>query len=153
MPIVPQPNPFFYSPFLALPAPHIAGLLPAGTLPNQPPIDSVAPYIFDRPALADLTVDQRTRLCEATDMLLEIAIEHLLGNFDENVLRAAEVIFHRAAGGKSPLRQVGPAAFHAELDADWLTIIADSKRIKPMSTSEAESVVAAVKARGMGGVA
>ena len=158
MRIVSQSAPVSYSRFsaqaqLLLPAPHIAGLLTAGTIPSTAPIDTPLPYVFDRPALADLSQIQRARLFEATDILLEIAIEHLVGAFGENALRAAEVLFHRAAGGQSALRPVGPAAFHAEIDADWLTTIAEAKRIKPMSTAEAESTLDAIRARQTGSIA
>ena len=127
---------------LCLPAPQIAGLLPARVPSSEPSQDSApAPFIFDRPNLADLTPAQRVRLYEAADMLLEVAVEFMVGTFNEDALRAAEVMFHRAAGGQSAIRPLGPAAFNAEIDADWLEMLARAKRARPMTPAEAETVV------------
>jgi len=90
---------------LALPAPKIAGLLPSGLKPSP------APFVFDRPALADLNMAQRDRLYQAAEVLLEFAVEFIVGTFNENALRAAEVLFHRATGAQSPIKTVGPASY------------------------------------------
>ncbi len=134
-------------------APHIAGLLPARVPSSEPPPDSApAPFVFDRPNLADVTTAQRVRLYEATDVLLEIAIEFMIGTFNEEALRAAEVMFHRAAGGKSAIRPLGPAAFNAEIDADWLEMLARAKRARPMTDAEATETVRQARAQRTGGV-
>jgi len=126
---------------LLLPAPPpIAGLLPARVPSSEPP-NAPAPFIFDRPALADLTVAQREHLYDATNVLLEIAVEFMLGTFNEDAIRAAEVLFHRAVGGKSSLRPLSPAAFNAEIDADWLEMLARAKRARPITYAEAAETV------------
>ncbi len=145
-------SPFFVSPYLMLPPPRIAGLLPSG-IADSAQKAAPAPFTFDRPALADLTEAQRDRLFEAADMLLEIAIEFMIGTFNESVLRAGEVLFHRAAGGKSAIRPLGPDAFNAELDADWLELVARAKRARPLSDSEAATIVNMARNVRRGGAA
>ena len=99
-----SPSYCHFPPMLALPAPApIAGLLPARVPSSEPP-NAPAPFIFDRPALSDLSSQQRERLYDATNVLLEIAVEFMLGTFNEDAIRAAEVLFHRAVGGKSSIR-------------------------------------------------
>ena len=143
-----------FPPMLALPAPApIAGLLPARVPSSEPPSDAPAPFIFDRPALAELTAAQREHLYDATNVLLEIAVEFMLGTFNEDAIRAAEVLFHRAVGGKSSLRPLSPAAFNAEIDADWLEMLARAKRARPISYAEATETVREAQAQRQGGVA
>ena len=115
---------------LALPAPApIAGLLPARVPSSESPKQAApAPFIFDRPVLADLSTAQRERLYDATNVLLEIAVEFMVGTFNEDAIRAAEVVFHRAVGGKSVVRPLSPQAFNAEIDADWLEMLARQTR-------------------------
>jgi len=149
MRIVPQSASASYSHFsplaqLLLPAPQIAGLLPSGLKPSP------APFVFDRPALADLKVAQRDQLYQAAEVLLEFAVEFMIGTFNENALRAAEVLFHRATGAQSPIKTVGPAAFNAEIDADWLELIMAAKQARPMSNTEAKSVVDRMRAQQAG---
>ena len=157
MRIVPQPASASYShfpPMLALPAPApIAGLLPARVPSSEPPPNAPAPFIFDRPALADLSTAQRERLYEATNVLLEIAVEFMVGAFNEDAIRAAEVLFHRAVGGKSVVRPLSPAAFNAEIDADWLEMLARAKRARPISYAEATETVRHAQAQRQDGVA
>ena len=142
-----------FPPMLALPAPApIAGLLPARVPSSEPP-KQAAPFIFDRPALSDLTTIQREHLYEATNMLLEIAIEFMVGTFNEDAIRAAGVLFHRAVGGKSSLRPLSPQAFNAEIDADWLEMLARAKRAQPISYAEAVETVRQAQAQRQGGVA
>jgi len=147
MNIVPQPASASYSRLLALPAPKIAGLLPSGLKPTP------APFVFDRPVLAELSVSQRERLYEAAAVLLEIAVEFMVGTFNEAALRAAEVMFHRAAGGASAIRSVGMTAFNAEVDADWFEFVANARRARPLSDTQAESIIAQVRARRESGAA
>ena len=80
-------------------------------------------------------------------------VQSVLYGARTTALRAAEVLFHRAAGGKSAIRPVGPAAFNAEIDADWLELVARAKQVRPISHAEAESIVREALARQMGGVA
>ena len=154
MRIVPQSASASYCPFppmLALPAPApIAGLLPARVLSSEPP-KQVAPFIFDRPALADLSAQQREHLYEATNVLLEIAVEFMIGALNEDAIRAAEVLFHRAVGGKSSIRPLSPAAFNAEIDADWLEMLARAKRARPITYAEATETVRHAQAQRQGG--
>ncbi len=107
--------------------------------------------MFDRPALADLTAPQRERLYEATRMLLEIAVEFMVGTFTEDALRAAEVVFHRAVGGKSAIRPLSPASYNAEIDADWIELVARAKQYRPMTHAEAVAKVRQVRAQRKGG--
>jgi len=139
---------------LALPAPApIAGLLPARVPSSEPPSDAPAPFIFDRPALAELTAAQREHLYDATNVLLEIAVEFMIGVLNEEAIRAAEVLFHRAVGGKSSIRPLSPAAFNAEIDADWLEMLARAKRARPITYAEATETVRQAQAQRQGGVA
>ena len=137
---------------LALPAPApIAGLLPARVPSSEPPkYSEPAPFIFDCPSLADLTEAQRERLYEGANVLLEIAIEFMIGTFNEDALRAAEVMFHRAAGGKSAIRPLGPQAFKAENDADWFAMVARAKAARAMTYAEAENIVRQARRQGGG---
>ena len=158
MRIVPQSASASYSHFplmLALPAPApIAGLLPARVPSSEPPKQAApAPFIFDRPALADLTAAQREHLYEATNVLLEIAVEFMIGVLNEEAIRAAEVLFHRAVGGKSSIRPLSPAAFNAEIDADWLEMLARAKRARPITYAEATETVRQAQAQRQGGAA
>jgi len=140
---------------LALPAPApIAGLLPARVPSSEPPKQAApAPFIFDRPALADLSAQQREHLYNATNVLLEIAVEFMIGALNEEATRAAEVLFHRAIGGKSSLRPLSPAAFNAEIDADWLEMLARAKRARPITYEEATETVRQAQAQRQGGAA
>ena len=142
-----------FSPMLALPAPApIAGLLPARVPSSEPPKQAApAPFIFDRPALADLSAQQREHLYEATNVLLEIAVEFMIGALNEDAIRAAEVLFHRAVGGKSSIRPLSPAAFNAEIDADWLEMLARAKRARPITYAEATETVRHAQAQRQGG--
>ena len=140
-----------FPPMLALPAPApIAGLLPARVPSSEPPPAPFSPFIFDRPALADLTAAQREHLYDATNVLLEIAVEFMLGVLNEEAIRAAEVLFHRAVGGKSSIRPLSPAAFNAEIDADWLEMLARAKRARPISYAEATETVHQAQAQRQG---
>jgi len=137
---------------LALPAPApIAGLLPARVPSSEAPPNAPAPFTFDRPALADLTTAQREHLYDATNVLLEIAVEFMLGTFNEDAIRAAEVLFHRAVGGKSTIRPLSPAAFNAEIDADWLEMLTRAKRARPITYAEATETVRQAQAQRQGG--
>ncbi len=156
MRILPQSASASYShfpaqPHLMLNAPHIAGLLPARVPSSEPPPNVPAPFIFDRPALADLTAVQREHLYEAADVLLEMAVEFMVGTFSEDALRAAEVIFHRGVGAKSALRPLGPAAFNAEVDADWLELLARAQRSRPITHTEAQATVRRARAQRKSG--
>ena len=148
-----SPSYCHFPPMLALPAPvPIAGLLPARVPSSEPP-NAPAPFIFDRPALADLSAQQREHLYDATNVLLEIAVEFMLDTFNEDAIRAAEVLFHRTVGGKSSIRPLSPAAFNAEIDADWLEMLARAKRARPISYAEATETVREAQAQRQGGVA
>jgi len=143
----------YFSVPLMLAAPRIAGLLPArvpSSAAAEPP-PACQPFVFDRPALAELSTAQRTSLYDAAETLLDIAVEFMLGTFQEDTLRAAEVVFHRAAGGQSAIRPLGPQAFNAENDADWLETLARAKRAKPITPAEAERIVRDVR-NGRGAV-
>ncbi len=152
MRILPQSASATYSHFptaqLLLCAPPIAGLLPV-RVPSSEPL----PFTFDHPALADLTTPQRERLYEATRTLLEIAVEFMVGTFTEDALRAAEVVFHRAAGGKSAIRPLSSASYNAEIDADWIEMVARAKQSRPMTHAEAVATVRQARAQHKGGAA
>ncbi len=150
MRILPQSASASYSHFPVgqhlLSAPHIAGLLPARVPSSEPP-----PFTFDRPALADLTAPQHERLYEAAEMLLEIAVEFMVGTFTEDALRAAEVVFHRAVGGRSAIRPLSPASYNAEIDADWIELVARAKQNRPITHAEAVATVRQARTHCKGG--
>ena len=141
--IVPQSVPASYCPMLALPAPKIAGLLPAHVPSSMPPSTR---YVFASPALDDLSNQQQNRLFDATEMLLDIAVEFMRGTFNEDALRAAETVFHRAVGGHSVARPLSPKQFNAELDADWFEMLARAKQAQPLSTAEADAFMRRARA-------
>ncbi len=104
-------------PLLLLAAPKIAGLLPA-SVPSQadpPPV-----FTFTDPRLVEMPTEQRARLFDAAHALLAIALDFGDGGLSEEALRAAEVVFHRAAGGQSVVRPLHPKAYNAEFDADLI---------------------------------
>lgn len=129
---------------------RIAGLLPARVPSSEPPPEQDSPlrFVFDRPSLADLSNQQRDHLFKSANILLEIAIEFMVGAFNEDALRAAEVMFHRGVGGKSAIRPLGPQAFKAENDADWFAMVARAKAVRAMTYAEAEDIVRQARRRG-----
>lgn len=106
-------------------APRIAGLLPARAGGHT---DAAPSFTFHDPRLAELSSVQRERLFDAARALLEIAVSFGVGTMNEDALRAAEVLFHRAAGGTSPARPTSPAAYKVEQDADLLAWYVDTAK-------------------------
>ena len=134
---------------LMLVAPKIAGLLPAHT-GSQPCSPS---FIFKSTGLAELSNPQHMHLFEAAEMLLEIAVEFMRGTFNEDALRAAETVFHRAVGGQSIVRPLSPQQFNAELDADWFDLLAQAKRTQPLTPTQADTIVLQAQTARKGGAA
>ncbi len=124
MRIVPQAAPpahsLFTTSFLLLPAPRIAGLLPAhvGVEPEAPPQATFPTFTYTHPNLAELSDERRDSLFRAAKTLMDVALDFNLNGLAEDQLRAAEVLFHRAAGGSTPKHFRSPVEFAAERDAD-----------------------------------
>jgi len=117
MRIVPQSAPASYSLLptsLALPAPKIAGLLGPGPQPDR------SAYSYSDPRLAAFTDEQRTRLFDAADTLLEIAVRFATRELSDTAVRAAASLFARKLTGRPATRYQGPEHFRAEQDADLL---------------------------------
>lgn len=104
-----------------LPAPRIAGLLPARaeSLRGSQDADS-ANFMYQNARLSEVPFPQQERLAKATTNLLDVAVAFALGELNEAALRAAEVVFHRAIAGRSPVQARNPAEYCAEMDADVL---------------------------------
>lgn len=96
-----------YSPFLALPAPKIAGLLPARTGPD-PRVQPLRPFVYAEPRLADLS--DNTRL--TFDRLLTVLTTATIGLLSDDLTEAE---FALANG--TFLRQVR-ALYHATIIGD-----------------------------------
>lgn len=119
MPIVQQSAFASYSQLLALPAPRIAGLLPA-TIPLRP--QDLPTFTFSDPRLGDLPSDERERLFSAAHTLLDVALGHLDGAMSDHALNTALALFRRAVTGQ-PMRPATPAQYNAEKDVillEWM---------------------------------
>ena len=124
MGIVPQSPSISYCPFPMLPAPRIAGLLPAKTGTQHPPIDT---FTYTNPHLNDLADEQRLRLFNATSTLLDVALAHTRGEVNDHALNTALSLFRRAVTGQ-PMRPMNPAQFNAEMDVTLLEWAANRAR-------------------------
>ena len=113
------------SPPLMIDAPKIAGLLPAraASLVEKETEALDAPsFTYTSTRLKELSVRRTEVLFQAMRTLIDIAVSFALEESNEAALRAAEVVFHRAAGGTTPIRPWTPEAYRAERDAvlvDW----------------------------------
>ncbi len=110
---------------LLLSAPKIAGLLPAQAESlhiNDAPDTSKGSFTYSNARLADVPESQCERLTAGMQALMDVAVAYALDEVNEAALRAAEVLFHRAAGGSIPAHPRSPQAYCAERDAelvDW----------------------------------
>lgn len=135
---IPQSTPFSYASFpavLLLPAPHIAGLLPAHC-----PEPQAETFTYTNSRLADLTAEQHEKLFNVTQTLLDVTVSFLLGDVNADAFRAAEVLFHRAAGGPPSTRPLNPERYRAERDADlldWLVTAARRRNGEAVAYGEA----------------
>jgi len=133
-----------FPPFLMLPAPKIAGLLPSGlptsaenkTSQSQP----ASSFTFSDPRLVFLTTEQRDRLFGATHSLLEIATRFVSREMNEDALRAAQALFARKLTGHPTIGALNPAAYRAEDNADlidWM-LTAEKRRASTRQRIEQE---------------
>ncbi|MHB8629414.1 MAG: hypothetical protein ACYDEO_24835 [Aggregatilineales bacterium] len=96
MRIVQQSAPVSYSPFLALPAPKIAGLLPAQAESLQRGNTLKAePFIYANPRLADLSDKTRIDLDKLVTTLLKVTVGLLADDLSESEFAIASETFHR----------------------------------------------------------
>ena len=117
---------FWTSPYLMLPAPKIAGLLPAPrTVP--PPIEP-EPFTYTSPYLSDLSEDQRGKLFDATRILLDVAVEYARETLNDHALNTAIMVFRQALTDQ-PIMARNPAEFNALMDAPILQYMVDQARI------------------------
>jgi hypothetical protein len=105
MEIVPQSTATLRShvpakPVLLLPAPQIAGLLPASTTPPRDDKERSTTFTYADPRLATLTLAKQDKMFEAVTQLLNIAVGCLTGEAQEMELITAEAAFHDAIMGK-----------------------------------------------------
>lgn len=117
MPIVAQSASHSYCPLLALPAPRIAGLLPAVTAarPPDPPT-----FLFSDTRLVDLSPAEQKRLFGATQTLLEVTLSYLSGGkLSDHALNTALALFRRAVTGQ-PMQPMNPPQYNAEKDVTLL---------------------------------
>jgi hypothetical protein len=123
MRIVAQSVPLFYSPFLALPAPQIAGLLPAPK-PETPPPPLTFTYTDAR--LGELTDVQRETIFVAMTLLLDVGLEYQAGTLSDRALNAALTGFRKAVGGA--FRPMNPTQYAAECDVPLLEFLMEVRR-------------------------
>ncbi len=119
MRIVTQSAPVFYSSFPALPAPHIAGLLPPPKV-EPPPV-----FTYTKADLYTLSATQRKAFFAATTLLLDVALEVQTGTLSERALNTALAGFRQAVSS-APARPMNPAQYAAERDVpllEWLMAI------------------------------
>ncbi len=119
MRIVAQSVCISYSPFPALPAPRIAGLLPA---PKPKPITT---FTYTNARLEGLSTIEQEQLFAATTLLLDVAVRHQSGEMSDHALNTALAAFRRAMTGQ-PARPMNPAAFAAEMDVPLLQFLMES---------------------------
>ncbi|MHB8627848.1 MAG: hypothetical protein ACYDBJ_23650 [Aggregatilineales bacterium] len=94
--IVQQSVSLSYSPFLALPAPKIAGLLSAQaeSLHRSDKLKT-EPFIYTDPRLADLSDKTRVELDKLVTTLLKATIDLLVDDLGESEFAIASETFHR----------------------------------------------------------
>jgi hypothetical protein len=111
----------FYSPFLALPAPKIAGLLPAPK-PEPPPT-----FTYRNPDLATMSEQKRDALFAAATLLLDVAVAHQAGAMSDHALHTALAAFRKAVTGKAA-KPMNPAQFAAQMDVPLLEFVMETRR-------------------------
>ena len=137
MRIVSQSASLSYSPFLALPAPKIAGLLPArvGASPRFDPPKS-KPFVYDDPGLAALSDKTRVQLDKLLTTLLEATVGLLADVFTEaefalangTFVRQVAALYHGAIIGDPKPAAASPfAARRQQLDEKIDVLVAQSK--------------------------
>lgn len=116
MRIVPQSACISYCPFPLLPAPKIAGLLPA---PKSLPPPT---FTYVNPRLVEFPIDQRDQLFSAARLLLDVAVAHHAGEMSDHALNTALAAFRRAVLGH-PIQPTNPSQYAAQMDIpllEWL---------------------------------
>ncbi len=136
MRIVPQFASLSYSPFLALPAPKIAGLLPAQAESlhrSDPPI--VQPFIFADPRFADLSDKTRIELDKLVTTLLRATVGLLVDDLSESefasagstFLRQVTALYHGTIIGDLKPTNSPFARTHQRMDEKMAEMLAQSK--------------------------
>ncbi len=145
MRIVPQAAPnshsLFPPPLLMLPAPRIAGLLPARvavTSGEPPPAPDLSIFTYTHPGLAELPTAQREKLLNGAKVLLDVALDFALNGLAEDALRAAEVLFHRAAGGQPPKHFKSPKEFSIDHQSKLMEIMIAVSNVPVITREQAE---------------
>ncbi len=85
--------------------------------------NSPVTFTFSDPSLATLDADQRQKLFDAAQTLLEVAVRFSTGELNHHALRAAQVLFHRRLTGHSPVRPLTPRSYRAEQDAEMIDLM------------------------------
>jgi len=148
MRIVPQSAIGSYSPVLALPAPRIAGLLPART--PRPASDPPSPvFTFTDARLSELDSLHRDRIFAAITMLFNVAVGHALNDLNDQALNAALTLVRRSITGERML-PINPAQYCAEVDADLLEMLVGAEQRQTARRVQVDRELAAIRAR-MGG--
>ncbi|MHB8626763.1 MAG: hypothetical protein ACYDEO_11215 [Aggregatilineales bacterium] len=136
MDIVPQSPCVSYSPFLALPAPNIAGLLPAQaeSLHRGDKLKA-EPFTYIDPRLADMSERTRTELDKLVTTLLKVTVGLLVDDLSESefaiaggtFLRQVETLYHGAIVGD--LKPINSPFTHRRqrMDAKIDQMVAQSK--------------------------
>ena len=97
---------------------------------------SVPTFTFSDPSLAALDPDQRQKLFDAAQTLLEVAVRFSTGELNHHALRAAQVLFHRRLTGHSPARPLTPTSYRAEQDAEMIDLMLSFEK-RPRYDSQA----------------
>ena len=100
-----------------LAAPRIAGLLPA---PVPQPVKTF--YVIENARFADLTAEERDRLCYGIDTLVTVALLVMTDQLNELALNAALALFRKSVAGpdKGPMN---PARHAATLNVPILELL------------------------------
>ena len=137
MDIVPQSPRVLYSPFLALPAPKIAGLLPA-RVGADPPVGSSQPkpFVYADPQLAALSDKTRAAFDKLLTTLVAASVGLLVDDLTEaefalangTFLRQVTALYHDAILGDPKPAVTSPFAVHRQqLDEKIDAMVAQSK--------------------------
>jgi len=125
---------FWTSPYLLLPAPKVAGLLPAPqVIPPPPPPEPnakapIEAFTYTSPYLVELSEERRAKLFNATQILLDVAIEVARETLTDHALNTAIIVFRQAISDK-PITARNPTEFSAIMDAPLLEYMVEMAHI------------------------
>ena len=128
--------PFLVSPAFWLPAPSIAGLLPApAPTPEPPPIESTAePFTYSSPFAAELSESQRKVIYDAARILIDVAVEYMRDTLNDHAVDTA-IMMYRQAIDQKPIKVRNPADYSALMNTPDLEYLIRRARREATRTS------------------